>query len=98
MGAAFRSTICCSGFIPRQAACNKLSQETPALFIAFDLLATAKDKQLSEQPLRRTAPGLGSVRQGPVQVEPDISVVAGDDKLRDSPRNGWRSPAAAATA
>jgi ATP-dependent DNA ligase len=37
---------------------TKLSQETPALFIAFDLLATAKNKNLSAQPLGKRRPVL----------------------------------------
>src|ERR1700731_2378870 len=35
---------------PAPSRVKKLSSETPALFIAFDLLATAKDKKLSAQP------------------------------------------------
>jgi ATP-dependent DNA ligase len=37
---------------------KKLSVETPALYLAFDLLAAAKDKKLSAQPLRRRRPAL----------------------------------------
>src|SRR5436305_43051 len=42
---------------PAQSRVAKLSKETPALFLAFDLLATAKDKKLAAQPLskRRSA-------------------------------------------
>ena len=36
---------------PAASRVRKLSQETPALFLAFDLLATAADKQLSALPL-----------------------------------------------
>ena len=43
---------------PAASRVQKLSQETPALFIAFDLLATAQDKQLAEQPLRERRPAL----------------------------------------
>jgi len=37
---------------PAASRVQKLARETPALFIAFDLLRTAKDKKLSERPLR----------------------------------------------
>src|SRR3979411_1614947 len=36
---------------PAASRIQKLSQETPALFLAFDLLAAAKDKKLAGQPL-----------------------------------------------
>jgi ATP-dependent DNA ligase len=36
---------------PAASRIQKLSQETPALFLAFDLLANAADKNLSAQPL-----------------------------------------------
>ena len=54
---------------PAASRVRKLSQETPALFIAFDLLATARDKKLSAQPLAQTASGAGSFRQSAVQIE-----------------------------
>ena len=37
---------------PAASRVQKLATETPGLFIAFDLLKTAKDKLLSERPLR----------------------------------------------
>jgi ATP-dependent DNA ligase len=43
---------------PAASRVQKLARETPALFIAFDLLGTAKDKQLSDRPLRERRPGL----------------------------------------
>jgi ATP-dependent DNA ligase len=43
---------------PAASRVNKLSQETPALFIAFDLLATGKNKKLSMQPLGKRRPAL----------------------------------------
>jgi ATP-dependent DNA ligase len=43
---------------PAASRVNKLSQETPALFIAFDLLEAAKDKKLSTQPLGKRRPAL----------------------------------------
>lgn len=45
---------------PAASRVNKLSQQTPALFIAFDLLATTKDKELSTQPLAKRRPALES--------------------------------------
>ena len=43
---------------PAASRIKKLAQETPALFLAFDLLATAKDKKLAEQPLSKRRPAL----------------------------------------
>ena len=43
---------------PAASRMKKLSQETPALFLAFDLLATAKDNKLAAQPLRERRPAL----------------------------------------
>jgi len=43
---------------PAVSRVQKLAQETPALFIAFDLLKTVKDETLSERPLRERRPAL----------------------------------------
>jgi ATP-dependent DNA ligase len=43
---------------PAASRIAKLSKETPALFLAFDLLATAKDSKLAEQPLGKRRPAL----------------------------------------
>ena len=43
---------------PAASRIKKLSQETPALLLVFDLLATARDKKLSAQPLRQRRPAL----------------------------------------
>src|SRR4051794_37061197 len=43
---------------PAQSRITKLSQETPALYLAFDLLATAKDNKLASQPLSKRRPAL----------------------------------------
>ncbi|MGY4628376.1 ATP-dependent DNA ligase [Bradyrhizobium sp. USDA 4486] len=42
---------------PAASRVTKLAQQTPALYLVFDLLATAREKQLAEKPLseRRTA-------------------------------------------
>jgi ATP-dependent DNA ligase len=43
---------------PAASRVRKLSQGTPALYLAFDLLASAKDKKLSAQPLDKRRPVL----------------------------------------
>ena len=43
---------------PAASRVKKLSQETPALFLAFDLLASAADKKLAVSPLRERRPAL----------------------------------------
>jgi ATP-dependent DNA ligase len=43
---------------PAASRVRKLSQETPALFLAFDLLASATDKKLAASPLRERRPAL----------------------------------------
>jgi ATP-dependent DNA ligase len=43
---------------PAQSRITKLSQQTPALFLAFDLLASAKDEKLAAQPLNKRRPRL----------------------------------------
>jgi ATP-dependent DNA ligase len=43
---------------PAASRVKKLSQETPALFLAFDLLAITADPTLAAQPLRRRRPAL----------------------------------------
>jgi ATP-dependent DNA ligase len=43
---------------PAASRVRKLSQGTPALYLAFDLLASAKDKKLSTQPLDKRRPAL----------------------------------------
>ena len=43
---------------PAASRVRKLSRETPAIYIAFDLLSTAQDKTLSAQPLAKRRPVL----------------------------------------
>ena len=43
---------------PAASRVTKLSQETPALYLAFDLLATAREKKLAEKPLSDRRPAL----------------------------------------
>jgi ATP-dependent DNA ligase len=43
---------------PAASRIGKLSQETPALFLAFDLLSTVTDQNLSARPLSKRRPAL----------------------------------------
>ncbi len=43
---------------PAQSRIARLSQQTPALFLAFDLLATEADRKLAAQPLGKRRPAL----------------------------------------
>src|SRR3954449_4926739 len=43
---------------PAASRIKKLSEETPALFLAFDLLANTTDKKLATSPLRERRPAL----------------------------------------
>src|SRR5205085_4083775 len=45
---------------PAASRVTKLSQETPALYLAFDLLASPQDDRLSAQPLRQRRPALAA--------------------------------------
>ena len=83
---------------PAQSRITKLSQETPALFLAFDLLASAKDKKLAAQPLEQTAPGAGSFCKDSVQVANRRFGSRRQRQVMPPRKNGWRRPAAAPTA
>jgi ATP-dependent DNA ligase len=56
---------------PAQSRIARLSQETPALFLAFDLLATADDKKLAGQPLDKRRPALEAFAK--VQFRPQAT-------------------------
>src|ERR1700710_3120167 len=43
---------------PASSRIKKVSQETPTLFLAFDLLVTANDKELAAKPLSKRRPAL----------------------------------------
>jgi ATP-dependent DNA ligase len=43
---------------PAASRVEKLSRETPARYLAFDLLATARDRELAAKPLRSRRPAL----------------------------------------
>ncbi|MFL6791226.1 MAG: ATP-dependent DNA ligase [Bradyrhizobium sp.] len=55
---------------PAASRVKKLSQETPALFIAFDLLATAANKKLAAQPLRQRRPALEAFAKAQFKSNP----------------------------
>src|SRR3984885_14029766 len=54
---------------PAASRIKKLSQDTPALFLAFDLLAAAK-KQLSARPLSERRPALEAFARGQFKSNP----------------------------
>src|SRR4030081_1476014 len=55
---------------PAATRVKKLSQETPALYLAFDILATADDKKLATQPLRERRPALEAFAKAQFKSNP----------------------------
>ena len=55
---------------PAASRIAKLSQGTPALFLAFDLLANAKDQRLSAQPLHRRRAALQAFSKSQFKSNP----------------------------
>jgi ATP-dependent DNA ligase len=55
---------------PAASRVRKLSQETPALYLAFDLLADAKDKKLATRPLRERRPILQAFARSQFKSNP----------------------------
>jgi ATP-dependent DNA ligase len=55
---------------PAASRVRKLSQKTPALFVAFDLLAAAQDKKLSAQPLAKRRPALEAFAKNQFKSNP----------------------------
>jgi ATP-dependent DNA ligase len=55
---------------PAASRVGKLAQETPALFLVFDLLATAKDKNLSARPLAQRRPALEAFAKSQFKSNP----------------------------
>jgi ATP-dependent DNA ligase len=55
---------------PAASRVKKLSQETPALFIAFDLLATPANKKLAAQPLRQRRAALEAFAKAQFKSNP----------------------------
>ena len=82
---------------PAASRVKKLAQETPGLFIAFDLLANAKDNKLSAQPLSERRPRWKPL-QRPTSNPTQHSGCRLEPKAMRRRKNGWRNPAAAATA
>src|SRR3981081_4216199 len=57
---------------PAASRVKKLSQETPALYLAFDILATADDKKLATQPLRERRPALEAFAKAQFKSNPTV--------------------------
>ena len=55
---------------PAASRIKKLSQETPALYLAFDLLASAADKKLAAQPLSKRRPALEAFAKSQFKSNP----------------------------
>ena len=55
---------------PAASRIEKLSQETPALFLAFDLLATVANRKLAAQPLRERRPALEAFAKSRLKSNP----------------------------
>jgi ATP-dependent DNA ligase len=55
---------------PAASRVGKLSQQTPALYLAFDLLATAENKKLSSEPLRKRRPALEAFAKSQFKLNP----------------------------
>jgi ATP-dependent DNA ligase len=55
---------------PAASRVKKLAQETPALFIAFDLLATSADNKFSGQPLSKRRPALEAFAKAQFRSNP----------------------------
>jgi ATP-dependent DNA ligase len=55
---------------PAESRVRRLSQETPALYLAFDLLASAENEELSAQPLRRRRPVLEAFAKAQFKSNP----------------------------
>jgi ATP-dependent DNA ligase len=57
---------------PAASRVKKLSLETPALFLAFDLLATAKDEKLAASPLHKRRPALEAFAKAQFKSHPTL--------------------------
>src|SRR4051794_25037483 len=57
---------------PAASRVEKLSRETPARFLAFDLLATAADAKLAARPLHRRRPALEAFAKVQFKSNPDF--------------------------
>ena len=90
----FRSMICCSGFIPPRAGSRNSSQETPALFLAFDLLATTTDRKLAASPLHERRPALEAFAKSQFKSHPTFRLSPATHELRDRAEMARSNPAA----
>jgi ATP-dependent DNA ligase len=61
---------------PAASRVRKLAQETPGLYIAFDLLANAKDKKLFAQPLSERRPALEAFAKTQFKSNPTFRLSA----------------------
>ena len=61
---------------PAASRVKKLAQGTPGLFIAFDLLAAAKDKKLSARPLEERRPALEAFAKTQFKSNPTFRLSA----------------------
>src|SRR6478735_6994420 len=61
---------------PAASRVKKLAQETPGLFIAFDLLATTKDNKLSARPLSERRPTLEAFAKTQFKSNPTFRLSA----------------------
>jgi ATP-dependent DNA ligase len=55
---------------PAASRIEKLSQDTPALYLAFDLLASAADKKLAAEPLSKRRSALEAFAKGQFKSDP----------------------------
>ncbi|WP_280971315.1 ATP-dependent DNA ligase [Bradyrhizobium sp. ISRA430] len=69
-GKAFSFDALLQRIHPAASRVKKLSQETPALYLTFDLLATAGQKQLAEKPLSERRPALEAFAKANLQSSP----------------------------
>lgn len=61
---------------PAASRVRKLSTETPALYLAFDLLATSEHKELSAEPLRKRRPVLEQFAKAQFKSSPTFRLSA----------------------
>ena len=71
---------------PAASRVRKLSQETPALYLAFDLLANAENKKLSAQPLRRRRPELEAFAESQFKSNPVFRLSAATTRYATAAR------------
>src|SRR5258705_5014788 len=75
-GKRFSFDVLLQGIHPAASRVNKLAQETPGLYIAFDLLAHGKDKKLLAQPLSERRPALEAFAKSQFKSNPNFRLSA----------------------